>query len=235
METINVKSLPVKKNDWLLDLGCGEGRHCIASQFYFPEAKTIGLDISHRSLLKAQQKQRDFSNRNPSSYVNSSGFSLPFRANSMDHVICSEVLEHIHEYSIFLEEINRVLKPGGYLYLSVPRAWPEKICWLLSKAYYQVEGGHVRIFNTKQLKKEIKLQRFTLLRSHWAHALHSPYWWLKCLWWNNGKDNPIASIYHKLLVWDLLKRPPATRILDRILNPVMGKSAVFYFQKQYTD
>jgi len=39
--------------------------------------------------------------------------------------------------------------------------------------------------------------------------------------------------YHKLLVWDLLKRPRITQLLERWMNPVMGKSVVMYFRKHH--
>ena len=38
--------------------------------------------------------------------------------------------------------------------------------------------------------------------------------------------------YHRFLVWDLMDRPAFTRALERVLNPVMGKSVVMYFQKE---
>ena len=38
-------------------------------------------------------------------------------------------------------------------------------------------------------------------------------------------------LYHRLLVWDLMKQPWVTRAIDALLNPVMGKSIVMYFSK----
>jgi hypothetical protein len=40
-----------------------------------------------------------------------------------------------------------------------------------------------------------------------------------------------VRLYHRLLVWDLMKRPWITRAIDTLLNPVMGKSVVLYFSK----
>ena len=62
--------------------------------------------------------------------------SLPFSDNYFDRLICSEVLEHIPDYSGALAEIWRITKPGGRIGISVPHRWPEQICWLLSRAYY---------------------------------------------------------------------------------------------------
>jgi len=233
METIDVSSLPINDGNVVLDLGCGEGRHSIAVAYHFPKALTIGLDISLADLIKADEKSQGFLEENAKAhYIHSSGFSLPFADSSVDHIICSEVLEHIVDYEPFIDEISRVLKKDGSLNISIPRAWPEKICWKLSKAYYEVEGGHVHIFSEQRIQELIIKQHFSLTKKHWAHALHTPYWWLRCAHWNNGKDNIFSSLYHQLLVWDLLKKPWLTQTLDRCLNPFIGKSLVMYFEKR---
>lgn len=49
--------------------------------------------------------------------------NLPFGASTFDTVLCTEVLEHVPEPSQVLSEVNRVLKPGGVLILTVPLTW----------------------------------------------------------------------------------------------------------------
>jgi Ni,Fe-hydrogenase I cytochrome b subunit len=66
---------------------------------------------------------------------------------------------------------------------------------------------------------------------HYAHGLHSPYWWLKCLVGTTNDQNWFVQTYHRLLVWDIMKRPRATRVLESMLAPVMGKSIVVYLEK----
>ena len=58
---------------------------------------------------------------------------LPFKDNFFDLVICSEVLEHIHDHKAAVSEIVRVLKPGKNLVVSVPRYLTERICWAISE------------------------------------------------------------------------------------------------------
>ena len=52
----------------------------------------------------------------------------------------------------------RVLRPGGTLAVTVPRWWPERICWALSDAYHEVEGGHIRIYRRRQLLARLRAQ-----------------------------------------------------------------------------
>jgi cytochrome b561 len=65
-------------------------------------------------------------------------------------------------------------------------------------------------------------------RSHHAHALHVPWWWLICVL---GAQHRAAQAYHRFLCWDLTTRPTVTRLADRLLNPVLGKSLVLYAHK----
>ena len=234
LETIDFDRLNIRPGDRLLDLGCGEGRHSI-SAYLLADADIVGLDLGMQDLQTARSRLQDFSvDANKAGYcafIQGTGHTLPFADNSFDHVICSEVLEHIHEYASFLQEIQRVLKPGGLFAVSVPRFFPEWVCWKLSDAYHTMEGGHMRIFRATQLKQRIQSMGLTFLSRHWAHSLHVPYWWLKCLFWDSADDNVLVRGYHRMLVWDLMQRPWLTQTLERLLNPVLGKSVVMYFRQ----
>jgi hypothetical protein len=41
-------------------------------------------------------------------------------------------------------------------------------------------------------------------------------------------DHPAAKAYHRMLVWDIMKQPAATRLAEQALNPLIGKSVVVY-------
>jgi ubiquinone/menaquinone biosynthesis C-methylase UbiE len=233
MLTINFRDFPLNDGDLVLDLGCGEGRHVI-NAYLHGEVTAIGVDLNHRDLLTSRERFLPFAQASGTKQFylqQADATQLPFADHSIDKIICSEVLEHIPDYQGVLAEIERILKPGGLLAITVPRAWPEKICWWLSHEYHQVEGGHIRIFNGQHLRREIEKQSFQFYKRHWAHALHSPFWWLKCLWWKTQDTNPLIKGYHRLLVWDLMEKPWLTQTLEKWLNPIMGKSVVMYFQK----
>ena len=239
LETINIDRLGLRPSDKLLDLGCGEGRHSI-STFLQADIHVVGLDLSAKDLATAKQRLSDFvidkDKIDHCSFIRASGFTLPFADDSFDQVICSEVLEHIVEYEKVLTEIKRVLKPSGIFAVSVPRYLPEWVCWQLSDGYHDVEGGHVRIFKSNVLKNQIANTSMHFMDRHWAHSLHVPYWWLRCLFWRRDENKSpeeahwLVRQYHRFLVWDLMQKPKLTQVLDQLLNPLMGKSVVMYFR-----
>ena len=89
-----------------------------------------------------------------------------------------------------IAELVRVLKPGGALAITVPRWLPERVCWALSDEYHANEGGHIRIYRADELRGKVLGHGLRLTHTHHAHALHSPFWWLKCLVGTSNSDHP---------------------------------------------
>jgi len=233
MLTFNFNKFDLDQDGLMLDVGCGEGRHIFGVMQDYPDMRCIGLDMDKDSLNKAEEGYEYFESISNVgvNFLKGSAYSLPFPNNSFDLIVCSEVLEHLHEYNDAVREIHRVLKPGGKFYASVPASWPEKICWRLSKDYQNQPGGHLRIFNQKELVSEIKNAGFKFLSSEKFHSIHSPYWWLRCLFWKSQETNFLVKIYKKLLEYHILKKPLFLDIIDKSLNPIMGKSFAMYFEK----
>lgn len=236
LQTINFEHLRLQDNDRILDLGCGEGRHAITA-YLEKNVESVGIDLSLKDLQTTKSRFAEFEDQQKTekSLVISiaNGSQLPFCEQSFDKVICSEVLEHIPDYRSVITEINRVLKPGGIFAVSVPRFFPEWVCWQLSDEYHADDGGHIRIFTAGHLRRDIESSGFVHYKHHHAHSLHVPYWWLKCLFWReeNGSEAKAVETYHKFLIWDLMSQPKLTYWLDLLLNPIMGKSVVMYFVK----
>ena len=167
MLTFNLKKHELNQKGVMLDVGCGEGRHIFGIMQDYPLMKCIGLDMDKESLEKAEEGYEYFKSisKAGAQFLKGSAYSLPFPDESIDLIVCSEVLEHLHEYNDAVKEIHRVLKPGGKFYASVPATWPEKICWKLSKEYQNQPGGHLRIFSQSGLISEIKESGFKFLSS----------------------------------------------------------------------
>jgi SAM-dependent methyltransferase len=156
---------------------------------------------------------------------------LPFPEACFDLVVCSEVLEHIPDDRLAMAEIVRVLKPGRPLVVSVPRYLPERICWALSDDYVNANQGHVRIYRKAALIQRLEQTGTRCIGHHYAHSIHAPYWWLKCLVGPTRTDSTAVNLYHRLLVWDIMQKPGLTRFVDRLFNPLLGKSLVLYLRK----
>ena len=177
MLTVDFQTLALGSGQTLLDVGCGEGRHTLAA-YLKSGVLALGVDLGLADLQTARGRIADMEAYAPAGeieFLQGDATCLPFPDNHFDHVICSEVLEHIPNFIAVIGELNRVLKPGGNLCVSVPRAWPERICWWLSKDYYNTPGGRIRIFNAGFLRHEIHRQGLYCYRQLGALALHVPY------------------------------------------------------------
>lgn len=228
MRTINFKKLDIKKDAKVLDLGCGRGRHTHA--LVAEGAKTIALDIEPNNTIETRNTMitKDAPNTR---FCTADAQNLPFKSDSFDRIICSEVLEHIIDYRAVIAEIWRITKPNGRIGISVPRSWPETICWFLSESYHNTPGGHVRIFNKKRLINDFLTQGFIYRGHHFAHGLHSPYWWLRCAVGVKRPESFLARQYHKILVYEIFHDPAALRLISKCADTIMGKSVVLYFDK----
>lgn len=235
MLTLDFDRLRIGPGTKVIDVGCGAGRH--AFEAYRRGADVIAFDQDASqlegvaALLGAMAAQGEAPATATARTVVGDALELPYAESTFDCAIASEILEHVPHDDAAIAELVRVLRPGGTLAVSVPRWFPERVCWWLSEEYHSNEGGHVRIYRADQLRDKIARCGMSLAHSHHAHALHSPFWWLKCAVGVSREQHPLVTAYHKLLVWDLMRRPAATRIAERLLNPVVGKSVAMYFDK----
>jgi SAM-dependent methyltransferase len=203
--TVDFAKFPINPGDRVLDLGCGAGRH--AFEAYRRGARVIAADLDLKELAPV------------------SDMFAAMRAEA-------EMLEHIPNDAAALKEIARVLRPGGTVAVTVPAWLPERVCWALSSEYHEVPGGHVRIFTRAELSAKLTAAGLTPTGGHHAHGLHSPYWWLKCAVGVQDDAHPAVRGYHRLLVWDIMRKPALTRVTEAALNPVIGKSLVIYAKKK---
>jgi hypothetical protein len=92
-------------------------------------------------------------------------------------------------------------------------------------------GGHVRIYSGTELKAKLRAAGLNVLGQHRSHGLHSPYWWLRCAVGPAKEDHRLVNAYKKFLEWDIVSSPTLTRVLEKILAPVLGKSFIVYSKK----
>ncbi|MGY6501956.1 MAG: class I SAM-dependent methyltransferase [Acidimicrobiales bacterium] len=237
MLTADYDRLGLRPGERLLDLGCGFGRH--AFEALRRGADVVAFDYSFDELTQvndlfgAMVAEGEAPTGASGASTRGDAHHLPFPDGAFDRIIASEVLEHLPDDAAALRELARVLRPGGTLAVTVPAWLAESLCWRLSSEYHapHVEGGHLRIYTEARMRDLMREAGLVPGAAHHAHALHSPYWWLKCAVGPTNDDHPLVKAYHRLLVWDITDRPAVTRLAERALNPVIGKSIAVYATK----
>jgi len=237
MLTVRYGWLGLAPGQCLLDFGCGGGRHALEAMRLGAVATALDSDRNEVEgttawmvTMRDQDKGTARSGGQGHAVVGD-GRALPFPDGSFDKVIAAEVIEHVPDDAAVLAELARVLRGGGTMAVTVPRWFPEVVNWALSSEYHNVAGGHVRIYRRAQLRRRLRRAGLVPGRAHHAHALHSPYWWLRCAIGLGREHNPVVRAYHRLLVWDMTAQSPFARWPEALLNPVLGKSLVIYARK----
>ena len=238
MLTVDFEKFPINPGDRVLDLGCGGGRH--AYEAYRRGARVVAADLDPKelppvgSMFAAMRMEGEAAPPAGATPLAADATRLPFADGAFDAIIAAEILEHVPEDAAAMAEIARVLRPGGTVAVTVPAWLPERVCWALSREYHEVPGGHVRIFTRAELTAKLASAGLTPTGAHHAHGLHSAYWWLKCAVGVHDDSRLAVRAYHRLLVWDIMRRPALTRLSEAALNPLIGKSLVIYARKIQT-
>lgn len=141
-----VKKIKPKK---ILDAGCGSGIYL--SYFASFAEKIYGIDSSESGCKVAKNRVKNFNNV----MIKKMNLmkKLDFPDSSFDFILCSEVLEHIKNNRFTLFELKRVLKPDGFILLTVPNFTPMSVEYLREKFFYKDPSHHHKksIFEWKKL------------------------------------------------------------------------------------
>ena len=235
MLTVDFDRLRVGRGTRFIDVGAGAGRHSYealrrgadVTAYDLDDIELKGVAEMFGAMAEAGELPPGAVGRTETGDV----LAMPYPDGHFDTVLASEILEHVPEDEKAIAELVRILAPGGTLAVTVPRWLPERVCWALSDEYHANEGGHIRIYKADELAAKLTSAGLEPRHRHHAHALHSPYWWLKCAVGVRRETHPAVDAYHRLLVWDMMSAPRVTRLAERVLDPLIGKSVALYYTK----
>ena len=232
MLTVDFRRLSLGQGEIALDAGCGEGRHLF--ECFRRPCSVFGMDLSHQSLLKARSVLEGMDERNEAKghffLLQGDALCFPFRDSTFDKIICAEVMEHVVNDRQGMMELARILKNGGKIAVTVPTLMTEYLYDILSPEYFRTPGGHVRKVIPQDLARAMEEHSLRVFAVGFAHAFHSPYWMLRCIFGLHQEKAIIPFIYRKFLLLALLSRP--LRIIEKICNYSFPKSIILYAQKQ---
>lgn len=135
----------------VLDVGCGEGFTTCAYALSIPSSHIIALDNN----IKVVQYARRY-NRQPNiKYVIGDLFNLDFPNDSFDLVVCNEVIEHLHNFTLALKILTDI--NSNYLLLSVPNEPWFQLGNILRLKYLANLGNHPEHVNRWTKEEIIKL------------------------------------------------------------------------------
>jgi SAM-dependent methyltransferase len=162
--------------------------------------------------------------------VQGNTFHLPFPDGCFDKVICSEVMEHVHDYRAAARELARVVKPGGLVAVTIPTATSENLYLRVGDDYFESPGGHIRIFRPRELALGLAAAGLATRGVGFAHALHTPYWVLRSIAGLPKADESwLVRMYRQFLIRATVSRGLSR--LERVLNFCFPKSLILYAEK----
>jgi len=171
------------KNKKVLDIACGTGYGMNILTTKGKAKKIIGGDNSQEALKIAKQKYSAFN----TIFVNvDANKKLPFKKNYFDLVVSFETIEHLKNYSLFISEIKRILKPKGIFLISTPhkrfhtplgrkpanyfhtKEWyPQELYNFLKKYFYEV-----KLFKQLKIKKPFQRMLYAFIQG----KIIAPFW-----------------------------------------------------------
>ena len=228
--TVDLERLEVDSGDLVLDAGCGEGRHCFG--MLSRGARVVGFDLDFDAMRDASKRLRKEADQAQSLGEMAQGniFQLPFRDATYDRVICSEVMEHVHSYDNAAKELARVTKPGGKLAITIPTATSEHLYLRMGDEYFESPGGHIRIFEPRELANALARAGLSTTGVGFAHGFHTPYWVLRSIMHlPDADESRLVRAYRQFLI-----RATGSPLMERIekwLNYICPKSLILYAEK----
>jgi len=223
------KQLDLTGKEAVLDIGCGRGFYLKTLITLWPQLKLYGVDLNQKYLNQAKKFLKNPSVR----LIKADATRLPFASEFFDRIIASEILEHLADDRKAIEEVYRILKPGGLVMVTVPnKNYPffwDPPNWLLERFFKThlpaniwwlagIWADHQRLYAEKTLGEKLKKAGFKIkkiwLSTHYCFPFsHFLFYGIgknlveKGLFpgFNRFADKPKASLLNRTLLWPIRK------------------------------
>lgn len=207
MLTVDFDRLGVKPKDLMLDAGCGEGRHSF--ECFARGAMVWSMDMDMDSVRKARYTLVYMLRNNQ--VPEGGGFlvhlgdalNLPFKDETFNRIICSEVMEHVSDDDQACRELSRVLKKGGTIAITIPTYISELAYDTLTYEYFTSPGGHVRKYFPKKISSIMRKNGLEIYNIGFKHSFHTIYWLIRCVVGLHLDTHPITKLYRSFLTYTM--------------------------------
>ena len=201
-----IKSL--SGNETILDIACGTGfgTHLLSTN---STGKVYGGDLSSEAIKLCQK----IWNNDNLSYEIMDGTKLKFEDNTFDVVVSFETIEHTTSFNEMIEEIKRVVKPNGIIYLSTPNIKINSPSGVIKNPFHTQEWDHTEL--SKILRKHF--QKFKLFGQQYSRYV---------------KKRGVAHMVETLLYKRGIRKMPVN-IQNKIMN-LFGQPTIYPSSSDYT-
>jgi SAM-dependent methyltransferase len=228
---IDLDALGVAPSSRILDLGCGNG------QFTLPllarKLAVVSMDLDTPRLREVRESclEEGLEGR----VVRANGSHLPCSSQSLDVVVCREMIEHIHEPGAVLDEIRRILRPDGRLCVTVPSAHTERFFQWVDPRWLAM-AGHVHVFTREAMCDLLARHGFEVTEVRGRNFFYSFFWFVHTLVRTThdgtGRIQDHFALARRVFrFWRMLGEGRLKRGIERVGNAVFPKSNVYYCVK----
>lgn len=218
--------LLIGATDTVVDVGCGDGAYinfCAKRG-----ASVIFVDQDEERISAAEDRVKSSGATRYRGIVSDCD-PIPLDDGTADVVVCTEVLEHVPDPSVFLRELIRIAKPGAKMLLTVPDARSEQFVKATAPPQYFEVPNHIRVFDSDQFEELVTGGGLDILRHDYMGCFWSIYWplaWLVCEPGSPGlpMNHPHPITTHFAKCWKELQEHPEGHVIRNALNQLLPKS-----------
>ena len=220
---------PILPSDVVADIGCGTGgKSLFCARF---AAHIVSVDIDSTAIAALEERLRTNSAATYRVAV-SDGNPLPIESQTIDKVICTEVLEHVDDPKQFLAELVRIGKTGALYLLSVPDALSETVLMRVSPPSSYMKPNHIRVIERDEFARlaaeaGLVVQKRAYCSFYWS--VWNALFWQCSVDFDSGRH---PALDHWARAWNEVLDLPQGDVCKAALDDAMPKSQVIIAYKK---